>query len=118
MLDGSFVENVEQLEQRDPGDIDVLSLISIPQQYHTDPTSWQTVGLPFWRDEIANQPLNKQRFKLDTYAVDYPNYGVSGLKSLFYWYGLFGHQRTTFSWKGFVIVPFNAVDDAVAAGML
>lgn len=118
MLNGSFVENVEQVEGRAPGDIDVLSLISIPQQYHADPTLWQTSGFPFWRDEIANQPLNKQRFSLDTYAIVYPNAGAQGLKELFYWHGLFGHQRTTFSWKGFVMISFDSAQDQVAAGML
>src|SRR5262245_63003044 len=39
-INGSFVENVEIREGRDPGDIDVFSFLVRPDRYRTDPTLW------------------------------------------------------------------------------
>jgi hypothetical protein len=117
MLDGSFLENVELTESRDPGDIDVFSLLAIPPIY-SDKALWVSKGLPFWRSEIADQAKNKARFKLDTYALSLPLTNVSSLRALMYWHGLFGHQRVTFAWKGFVMVPLDRVADATALGAL
>jgi hypothetical protein len=61
-IDGSFVENVEMREQRDPGDIDVFSFLVRPDPYRADPSLWGTVGFPKWRSEIADRNRNKARF--------------------------------------------------------
>lgn len=114
-LDGSFVEDVERHSGREPGDIDVFSLLSIPQRYVQNPATWMPDGFNFWAGEIQNQPLNKIRFELDTYAVlieDMPF--VHLVKDVMYWYSLFSHQRLTFAWKGFVAVLLDQRQDADA----
>jgi len=114
-LDGSFVEDIERHSGREPGDIDVFSLLSVPQRYAQNPASWQPDGFRFWREEIQNQPLNKSRFALDTYAVlieDRPF--VHLVKDVMYWYSLFSHQKLTFAWKGFVAVLLDQQQDADA----
>jgi len=114
-LDGSFVEDVERHSGREPGDIDVFSLLSIPQRYVQSPATWNPDGFTFWAGEIQNQPLNKSRFELDTYAVlieDMPF--VHLVKDVMYWYSLFSHQKLSFAWKGFVAVLLDQGQDADA----
>ena len=114
-LDGSFVEDVERHSDREPEDIDIFSLLSVPLRYLQNPASWNPDGYRFWAEEIQNQPLNKARFSLDTYAVlieDMPF--VHLVKDVMYWYSLFSHQKLTFSWKGFVAVAMDQQQDADA----
>ena len=51
-IDGSFVENVEVLANRNPSDIDVFSILSAPPRYLTDPAAWLATGLPFWNARL------------------------------------------------------------------
>lgn len=117
-LDGSFVENVECHSNREPGDIDVYSLLDAPEEILQNPTLWQSdQGYKFWADEIQNHPLNKKRFELDTYALLIQELPFPYLiQDVLYWYSLFSHQKLTFAWKGFVAVPLdkNQDDDAIA----
>lgn len=116
-IDGSFVENVEALANRDPSDIDVFSILSAPPRYLTDPAAWQATGLTFWNAEVANRDLNKQRFSLDTYAVLFEEIQVQPINyinQIIYWYGLFSHQRDTFAWKGFAGLALDPAADQVA----
>lgn len=118
-LDGSFVEDVETNSRREPGDIDVFSLLHVPAPYMQDPSSWQQGGFQFWAEEIQNQPRNKERFQLDTYATLVEDFQLIGLlKNVMYWYSIFSHQRDTFAWKGFVAVVLDAAQDADALILL
>lgn len=120
-IDGSFVENVEALESRSPGDIDVFSILSAPPRYLTDPAAWQATGLPFWNAEVADRNLNKQRFSLDTYAVLFEErqaQPMNLISDIIYWYGLFSHQRTTFAWKGFAGIALDPAADQAALSQL
>lgn len=117
-IDGSFVEDVEA-RGKEPGDIDVFSLLNVPSQYVQNPPLWQQGGFQFWAEEVQNQPKNKARFELDTYAIlveDFPLLGL--LKNVMYWHSLFSHQRDTFAWKGFVALVLDPVQDAAALTML
>jgi hypothetical protein len=116
-IDGSFVENVEALANRNPSDIDVFSILSAPTRYLTDPKAWQATGLPFWNAEVANRDLNKQRFGLDTYAVLFEELQAQPMnliRNIIYWYGLFSHQRDTFAWKGFAVLALDPAADQAA----
>ncbi len=120
-IDGSFVENVEALESRNPGDIDVFSILKLPPKYLTNPAAWQATGFPFWTAEVANRNWNKQRFSLDTYAVLFEELQAQPMKlisDIIYWYGLFSHQRTTFAWKGFAGLALDPATDQVALSQL
>ncbi len=114
-IDGSFVENVEAREGRDPGDIDVFSFVMLPLQYRGNIPLWQSTGFPQWTGEIVNQALNKQRYRLDTYGVVVDQGGPLDLmNATIYWYSLFSHKRVTHDWKGFVRIPMNPADDRAA----
>lgn len=120
-IDGSFVENVEALGSRNPGDIDVFSILNAPPRYLTDPVAWQATGLPFWNAEVADRNMNKQRFSLDTYAVLFEErqaQPMSLISDIIYWYGLFSHQRTTFAWKGFAGIALDPAADQAALSAL
>jgi hypothetical protein len=118
-IDGSFVEDVETREARDPKDIDVFSFLERPLRYRNDPAIWATVGFSEWSNEIVNRPHNMSRFNLDTYAVAVDQ--VSGLDVILattYWSSLFAHKRITHDWKGFLRVPLNFADDVAARALL
>lgn len=116
-IDGSFVENVEALANRNPSDIDVFSVLNLPPKYLTDIVAWQAVGLSFWQAEIVNRERNKQRFSLDTYAVLFEERQAEPMNlisDIIYWYGLFSHQRDTFAWKGFAGLMLDPAADQAA----
>ena len=118
-IDGSFVENVEVRESRDPGDIDVFSFLTRPTAYQKDPALWAAAGFPFWKLELMNRDKNKVRFALDTYGVAVDQHGPLRLiNETIYWYSLFSHRRVTHEWKGFIRVPLNPTDDAAARAMI
>ena len=70
-IDGSFVENVETREAKDPGDIDVFSFMMLPAQYRGNDPLWQSTGFPQWAGEIVNQNLNKQRYGVDRQQYEF-----------------------------------------------
>ena len=114
-IDGSFVENIELTEARNPNDIDVFSILAPPTKYHADPTAWNSRGLPFWRSEIADNAKNRTRFSIDSYALMMDmGQPVIFLRNTLYWYSLFSHKKATFAWKGFVAVPLDKTDDQAA----
>lgn len=117
-VDGSFVEDVERTSSREPGDIDIFSMLVLPSRFAQDHAAWRATGLPFWQGEIADRAKNKSRFELDTYAEVYPMRRPDEIRTIIYWYSLFSHQRSTMAWKGFVAVPLDAADDALAVGQL
>ena len=120
-IDGSFVENVEALANRNPGDIDLFSVLSAPTRYLADAAAWQATGLPFWQTEVVNRDLNKRRFNLDTYAVlleERQAQPMNLVSDIIYWYGLFSHQRDTFAWKGFAGLALDPAADQAALSTL
>ncbi|MFG1433367.1 hypothetical protein V5F44_21065 [Xanthobacter sp. V2C-8] len=120
-IDGSFVENVEVLANRSPGDIDVFSILSVPQMYLADASAWKTTGFSAWQTQVVNRDLNKQRFRLDTYAVlleERQEKPMHLINDIIYWYGLFSHQRDTFAWKGFAGLALDPAADQAALSAL
>jgi len=120
-IDGSFVENVEVLANRNPTDIDVFSILSVPHKYLADPAAWQSTGLPFWQAEVIDRNRNKQRFCLDTFAVLFEEIQaqpINYVNQIIYWYGLFSHQRDTFAWKGFAGLALDPTGDQAALSSL
>ena len=120
-VDGSFMENVEAFAGRAPGDIDVFSVLRVPQKYVAAPETWQSEGLAFWKTEVIDRDRNRQRFGLDTYAVIFEESNANPMlhiRNIIYWYGLFSHQRYTFAWKGFAGVDLDPMGDQAALAAL
>lgn len=96
-LDGSFLENTERLEGRDPRDIDVVSFLHTPSNLAMTP---DTLRL-FDHDEV------KRRFKVDGYPVELDQITPRELVSWSaYWYSLWSHRRNQL-WKGYVQVELE-----------
>jgi hypothetical protein len=118
-IDGSFVENIERRESRDPGDIDVFSFLVRPASFQRDPATWAAVGFPVWATYLMDRDRNKERFGLDTYGIAVDQHGPLRLiNETIYWYSLFSHKRVTHEWKGFLRIPLDPIDDALAMAAL
>lgn len=118
LVDGSFVENVERVEKRAPGDIDVFSFLDLPTLGVTAGELDET-GKTNWINEVTNRDENKRRFKLDSYAILLPELEFFQLFSVTnYWTSLFSHRRVTSAWKGFLAIAFDTADDEEALAEL
>lgn len=111
LLDGSFTEECEKLRGRPPSDIDLVTYAYLPvsprevQQFATD------------HGHLFNTPTVKQNYRCDAYFVDLAKDARMLVEETFYWYGLFSHQKTTYTWKGVINIPLMA-DDTAARNLL
>lgn len=106
-VDGSFTENVEQLRNRPPGDIDLVNFIYQPAQINEE--NWAQHGY------VLDHDIAKQNYLVDSYWV---NLSVNDkeyiVKQTAYWYSMWSHQRDTNIWKGFYEIPLIPQDDIMA----
>jgi hypothetical protein len=89
-LDGSFLEDIEKTERRDPGDIDIVSFVRFPAWATADQGSWDrfaqsNAGL---FDRVA-----KVTFGCDSYFVDLDLDAEDIVASTRYWFGLFSPRN-------------------------
>lgn len=110
-LNGSFTQNVEMHESRDPNDIDVVTFFSLP------------LG-DSQQDVVNRNPvLFDQGHVKSTYLVDsyFTQLGApvnkSSVQAISYWYSMWSHCRDGL-WKGFLQVDLDAGDDVIAQQML
>lgn len=116
-IDGSFVEQVEAgSRKRSPADIDVVTFFRLPSGMTQEELIAAAEDL-FPNDADSRFAL-KDRYKVDAYAV---NLGLASERLVdraAYWSSLWGHQRETFAWKGFLQVDLSPGEDEVARRML
>ena len=112
ILDGSFTENCEQLRGVPPGDIDVVTFAHLPVA-----TQAQIAQFAEQHAALFDQELVKEEYMCDAYFVDLGKNAQLVVEDTFYWYGLFSHQKNTYTWKGTLRVPLIA-DDANARDRL
>ena len=112
-LNGSFVEDIEAIEGRPPGDVDVVTFARRP----TVAVS-QNAWIAFFRSNlpIFDPGALKATLKCDAYYVDLDMRPDLTVSTTGYWYGLFAHRRTGV-WKGMLRLPLIS-DDIVAQGQL
>lgn len=110
-LDGSFLENIEISENRQPNDLDIVTFfggLSVNEQ--------ATIRATF--PEFANPTLAKNTYNLDHYAVDYSFSPEVTVEMTRYWIQLFTHNRNSV-WKGILKLPLNTqIDDQHALDYL
>ncbi|HEU0138298.1 MAG TPA: hypothetical protein VFQ79_01240 [Bryobacteraceae bacterium] len=115
-LNGSFSENVELRENRDPGDLDLVTFFRRPIVAKDDATF---AGFFAANRNLFTPAYSKQQFSCDTYFVDLDTDSVSVVAQTRYWYGLFSHRRVTGEWKGMIELPVALSQaDVDAANML
>ena len=107
-LGGSFVENIEVLEGRDPGDIDVVTFLSVPDSL----AAIQATLTP--KPELVQRKHVKTAFLLDHFWLPLCSKPTEIVDQTRYWYGLFSHRRDQ-QWKGMLSVQLiDKVDDEAA----
>lgn len=104
-IDGSFLEQIEVTEKRDPGDIDVVTFFRPP------------AGIDIAMALENRKDLSVKDDAKRTYFVD-PYFMTLGLpleswntKLTSYWYSMWSHRRDGL-WKGFLQIELNPASDA------
>ena len=112
-VNGSFVENIESIDERAPNDIDVVTFSNL---YQTIP------DYPNWaknNSSFLNNPIAKLQYKVDSYWVDMDiGFNEYSIERCTYWYSMWSHQRDTNIWKGFFVISLSPNDDNEAINYL
>lgn len=114
-LDGSFFENIEMLEKRAPGDIDVVTFHEMPLG-HTQMTLKQANPSLFPVTGGERTAL-KNLMKVDAYTQSLSANPALLVGRSAYWYSIWSHRRDL-TWKGYVEVDLSPVEDAQASSAL
>jgi hypothetical protein len=106
-IDGSFLENIEETEERDPHDIDLVTFYYLPDGVNEEDLVSQA-------PHLFDPRRTKDDFHVDAYFVrlntEYPELLVSQAA---YWYSVWSHRRNGL-WKGFLQIDLSSNDDQVA----
>jgi hypothetical protein len=96
-LNGSFLENVDANEHREPNDIDVVTFYRLPEN------QTQQKLLDCYPDVFENE-LAKKEYLVDSYFVELRQNDLGFLiRNTTYWYSIWSHRRN-YQWKGFLEV--------------
>jgi hypothetical protein len=114
-LDGSFLENVELLESRDPGDVDVVTYYQMPT--NQTQASLKALSPDTFPVNAAEHKALKDRLHVDAYTMMLDQPPQVLVKMTAYWYSMWAHRRD-FAWKGFVQVDLAPLEDALATAAL
>lgn len=110
-IDGSFVENIEEIENRTPRDIDVVTFFYIPGE-HTQESLFQAFP------DIFNHQDVKCAHKIDSYFVPLNQVSSETIVSRsIYWNSLWSHNRDDV-WKGYLQLDLANHKDAEARAEL
>ncbi|MBI1220272.1 MAG: hypothetical protein GC186_17190 [Rhodobacteraceae bacterium] len=119
-LDGSFIEDVEVTQKRNPNDIDVVTLFNRPLKYQVEPSKWVSDYEGYLFKGYFDTRLMKPKFKCDTYGVDLDAGQRALIRGTTYWFGLFSDMRGSLAKKGIVEIPlatdlmeFSAIDQVI-----
>jgi hypothetical protein len=116
-LDGSFSENIELLQSRAPNDIDVVTFFHPPDTKTED-------GLLMEYPQLFDKDYLRDTYHVDAYYVGLPDEKMEEdeLEDLvadsIYWYGVWSHQRNSFSWKGYLQIDLSPTDDNITLDAL
>jgi len=106
-IDGSFVENVEEIRKRAPADVDIVT-------FGRSPAGLSSVQIAAWMRAYPNlfsSKLSKAQYSCDAFYVDLNKNAAALVSDTRYWFGLFSHQRDSALWKGMIEVPLDSDDD-------
>tara|TARA_R110002012_G_scaffold213388_1_gene384519 strand:+ start:595 stop:1149 length:555 start_codon:yes stop_codon:yes gene_type:complete len=110
-LDGSFLENVEDIESRPPNDIDVVTFFELPVGQDQN-TYWGNHGALF--DPVHT----KKNYSVDAYPFVLRQVVTEQvIRMTSYWYSMWSHRRDGI-WKGFVQVVLDPDADITTHALL
>lgn len=110
-INGSFLEDIEKLENREPNDIDVITFYFL-----VDPIDQKSL-----LDNNAN--IFNSRYLKENYFIDgyYMQLGLpldlQQTKAIAYWYSMWSHRRDG-QWKGFVQISLDPDSDKKASDFM
>jgi hypothetical protein len=114
-LSGSFLEDIETLERRDPRDVDLVTFSHRPLAAQADPDFGTFLAA---NDPLFDSQQVKAAFKCDSYHVDMDIAPLGIVFHTRYWYSLFSHRRNGI-WKGMLEIPLAvSADDADALAVI
>ena len=103
-IDGSFIENIEESEQRRPKDVDLVTFFHIPDK-HTSESLRQDFPELFDNSKVmANYDIDAYFVQLNQVTPE------ETVRESTYWYSLWSHTRDG-EWKGYVEVDLSGDDD-------
>ena len=114
-LDGSFFEHIEMLEQRAPGDIDVVTFFTMPQG--ETQLSLKQANPSLFPSTAAERDALKNAYSVDAFTQSLAAKPEALVGRSAYWYSVWSHRRDM-TWKGYVEVDLAPTEDAATAGAL
>ena len=106
-INGSFLENVEDNENRDPEDIDVVTFFHLPNGY-TEESLYEAHQPVFDPNHIKSKyEVDAHYIQLDTDHMDYI------IRSSTFWYSLWSHTQDG-RWKGYLQIDLANNEDETA----
>ena len=110
-IDGSFLERIEQIEDRDPHDIDVTTFFHLPNGQTQESLLTHAPWLANHRDTQDLYGVHAYYVQLDVEKSE------SIIEQATYWYSLWSHRRDG-RWKGYVQIDLSPADDPTARANL
>lgn len=110
-LDGSFSENVEMTEGRNPRDVDVVTFLQLP-------AGEDESAILAKNPKLFDQDYVKKTYQVDSYwdILGKPM-GSQSVQQVCYWYSMWSHRRDGM-WKGFIQVDLSSAQDSTAVQAL
>ena len=106
-VDGSFLEDIETIESRNPGDIDVVTFFHLAGE-ETQETLFTAASRIFSPEDT------KQNYRVDAYFVQLNGATVElVVDQATYWYSLWSHRRNG-QWKGYLQIDLSPSEDQEA----
>jgi len=102
-VDGSFLEDIEQTEQRAPRDLDVIT-------FFWPPTADFGATVAANHPILVNPAQTKIQFGTDHYFVNLAAHPTRTVDMTAYWCGLFSHRRDGV-WKGLLRIELGTQGD-------
>jgi len=110
-LNGSFLENIEDLEDRQPNDLDVVTFYAMP-------TGQSQQSLFAGKTYLFDNTQLRQDYKIDGYFRELgANISSDNITMITYWYSMWSHRRNGL-WKGFLQVDLDSANDEEARNRL
>lgn len=110
-VDGSFVENVELIENRAPHDVDVVT-------FYYSPGGQTQEDLLSLAPGLFTPSSTKATYHVDAYFVELNgNTPAVLVGQTTYWHSLWSHRRNE-QWKGYLQVDLSSADDQAAQANL
>ncbi|WP_353404918.1 hypothetical protein [Brucella sp. NBRC 13694] len=106
-LDGSFMEDVENLRNRPPNDIDVVTFFKLPDGVNQQELFDSSIV-------FSDNEFSKNTFFVDGYFMPLADSLEDWhVQQISYWYSMWSHTREQ-NWKGFIRVDLAPEQDVAA----